>query len=146
MKKKDAEKFRKLLLLERQQILQHLHRLEGDSESELDQTGGDSIDLASMEINQNTIHKMGSREKKLLSKIELALGKMDAGDFGSCEQCGEEIAVGRLEARPVTQFCIDCKTEQELNERRYGEADEDADEDEAWTNGSGGESFDESAS
>ena len=145
MKKKDAEKFRKLLLLERQQIMQHLHRLEGDSESELDQTGGDSIDLAAMEINQNAIHKMGSREKKLLQKIELALAKVDAGEFGVCEQCGEDIALGRLEARPVTQYCIDCKTEQELNERRYGEADEESEEEESWTSG-GGESFDDSAS
>jgi len=121
MKKRDLEKFKKRLLLERQSILQHLTSLEGESENELTQGGGDPVDLAAIEITQTAIQKLGNREKKLLKKIDHALEKFDLGEFGVCEKCGEDISPARLEARPVTQYCIDCKTELEQTERRYGE-------------------------
>lgn len=135
MRKRELEKFKKILLLERQGIMRHLSSLEGESEAEIAQSGGDSVDLASVEINQAAIQKLGNREKKLLSKIDYALQKIESGEYGTCEECGEKIASARLEARPVAQFCIDCKTEMEQNERRYsddkeadGEYSEDFDE------------------
>ena len=130
MKKKDLEKFKKLLLLERQSIMGHLSDLEGSSVSELSQTNtSDPVDFASFEINQAEIQKLGNREKKLLNKITYALGKIDSGEYGTCENCGEQIAIARLEARPVAQFCIDCKTEMEQNERRYSDNHEEDEED-----------------
>ena len=134
MKKKDLDKFKALLLAERANIMDHLVELEGASESELDQGGGDSVDLAAMEITQSSIQKLGNREKRLMDKIDKALGKIEAGDYGVCENCGEDISQGRLEARPVAQLCIDCKTEQEQNERRYGEHDGE-EEDDSWEGG-----------
>lgn len=128
MKKKELDEFKKLLILERQSVIQHLTQLKGDSDSELAQGIGDSVDLASAEVTQAALQKLGSREKKLLSKIDHALKKFEDGEFGICESCGEPIAPARLRARPVAQFCIDCKTEQEQNERRYGSGDEDEDE------------------
>ena len=130
MRKRELDKFRKLLLLERQGILQHLTELEGASETQLSQGGGDSVDLASLEITQAAIQKLGNREKNLLKKIEYSLEKIESGDYGTCERCGEKIAPARLEARPVAQFCIDCKTELESNERRY--SDQDDAEEEGW--------------
>lgn len=142
MKKKDLDKFKALLLEERANILNHLVELEGVSESELDQGGGDSVDLAAMEITQSSIQKLGNREKKLMDKIDKALAKIEAGDYGVCENCGEDISHGRLEARPVAQLCIDCKTEQEQNERRYGE--HEGEEEDDWDGGgSSTESFDD---
>lgn len=130
MKKRDLDKFKKLLLAERDGIVQHLLELEGASETQLSQGGGDSVDIASLEISQAAIQKLGNREKKLLTKIDYALKKIDDGDYGVCEKCGEDISHGRLEARPVTQYCIDCKTELESNERRYSDSDED--DDDSW--------------
>ena len=131
MRKRELDKFKRLLLLEKQSIVQHLVSLEGASESELSQSAtGDPVDLASVEINQASIQKLGNREKKLLNKIEYAIQKIESGDYGICENCGEPISVARLEARPVAQFCIDCKTEMEQNERRY--SDETDREDEDW--------------
>lgn len=124
MRKRDLEKFKKLLLLEKQNILQHLEQLEGDSEAELENSGGDSVDLASIEITQASIQKLGNREKKLLKKVEHALQKFEDGEYGDCELCGEQISPARLEARPVAQYCIDCKTELEQNERRYSDQEE----------------------
>ncbi|MBP9839101.1 MAG: TraR/DksA family transcriptional regulator [Proteobacteria bacterium] len=146
MKKKELDKFKNMLVLEKQSILQHLVELEGASETELSQSGGDSVDLASLEITQLSIQKLGNREKKLLDKIDHALAKFESGEFGVCERCGEDISPARLEARPVAQFCIDCKTELEQNERRYSEGEEDG-EDEAWNEigGGGGDSFEDAS-
>lgn len=43
-----------------------------------------------------------------LAEIEAALVRLDAGDYGTCERCGEPIGEGRLEARPVARLCIAC--------------------------------------
>ena len=140
MKKRELEKFRKLLLVEREVIVKHLVDLEGASMTQLTQGGGDSVDLASLEISQSSIQKLGNREKKLLTKIDYAIQKINDGDYGTCERCGEEINPLRLEARPVTQYCIDCKTELETNERRYSDSEDE--EDESWGEG---EKFDDSS-
>ncbi len=139
MKKKDLDKFRLILLKERDKITQHLNDLEGASVDELAQSGGDSVDLAAQEITQLAIQKLGNREKKLLEKIALSLEKIESGEYGICERCGEDIAHGRLEARPVTQYCIDCKTELEQNEKRYSEGVEDEDGESSWE----GETYDD---
>lgn len=127
MRKRELEKFKKLLVLERQSILNHLNRLEGDSQSQLSQSGGDSVDLAALEINQAAIQKLGNREKKLLNKIEICLKKIEEGEYGVCENCGEKISAARLEARLVAEYCIDCKTELEQNERRFSDGGEESD-------------------
>ena len=61
---------------------------------------------------------LGDLAKGLLAKIEQALEKIEANEYGLCESCGEEIGLKRLEARPVAELCIDCKSEQEKLERR----------------------------
>jgi len=119
MKKKDLEKFKKLLEEEKKKILRHLSDLSSSSGEDLDLSTGDAVDIASLEINQANLVKIGKREKYLLKKIENALEKIEDGSYGECESCGEDISVARLEARPVAQLCIDCKTDQENMERRF---------------------------
>ena len=55
-----------------------------------------------------------------LSHIDEALGQLDAGEYGLCVKCDEEISMKRLEARPVTTLCIRCKEEQEQKEKSFG--------------------------
>ncbi len=74
-------------------------------------------DQASAEIDRNFMLKLKGRERKLLAKIDEAIEKIDNGTYGICEMCGEEINLRRLEARPVTTMCIECKTEQEEEEK-----------------------------
>ena len=74
-------------------------------------------DQASAEIDRNFMLKLKGRERKLLKKIDDAIEKIDNGTYGICESCGEEINIRRLEARPVTTMCIECKTEQEEEEK-----------------------------
>lgn len=81
----------------------------------------DPIDRASQEEGFNLELRTRDRERKLLKKIEQALDMIDKGDYGFCEDCGAEIGIRRLEARPTAVKCIDCKTFEEIKERQIGE-------------------------
>lgn len=129
MKKKELDTLKAMLDEEKQKILRHLEDLTDSSEEGLQDSSGDEVDIASMEISQASLQKIGKRETYLLKKIDLALKKMEDGTYGECEECGEQISVPRLMARPVAQLCIDCKTEQESLERRYNKREEEEDED-----------------
>lgn len=74
-------------------------------------------DQASAEIDRNFMLRLKGRERQLLKKIDEAIEKIDSGTYGICDVCGEEINIKRLEARPVTTMCIECKTEQEEEEK-----------------------------
>jgi len=74
-------------------------------------------DQATAETDRSFMLRLRGREQKLLKKIEEAIDRIDKGEYGICEVCGEEIGIERLEARPVTTMCIACKTEQEEEEK-----------------------------
>lgn len=77
----------------------------------------DPTDRAAAESDRSFELRIRDRERKLLAKIKAALERIDGGTYGYCDECGDEIGGKRLEARPVTTFCIDCKTKQEDHER-----------------------------
>jgi DnaK suppressor protein len=77
----------------------------------------DVSDQASAEVDQNFSMRIRDRERKLLKKIDEALDRMNNATYGICERCGGAIPYKRLKARPVTTFCIECKTAQEQEER-----------------------------
>lgn len=79
----------------------------------------DPADRASVESEQFFALRLRDRERKLRKKILEALERIDNGTFGICEECGEEIGVARLKARPVTTLCIECKSRQEEEEKLY---------------------------
>jgi DnaK suppressor protein len=74
-------------------------------------------DQATAEIDRNFMLRLKGRERKLLKKIEEAMERIQQGVFGICDKCGLEINIKRLEARPVTTMCIECKTLQEEEEK-----------------------------
>ncbi|MDJ0784585.1 MAG: TraR/DksA C4-type zinc finger protein [Desulfosarcinaceae bacterium] len=80
----------------------------------------DLIDRASQESMLSQVTRLRSRESNLMEKIIRALEAIEDGEYGICDACGEDIAVKRLLARPVTTLCIHCKQEMEENERRIG--------------------------
>jgi DnaK suppressor protein len=77
----------------------------------------DPTDRASLESDRNFELRIRDRERKLINKIREAIERLDEGEYGICESCGEEIGEARLRARPVTTLCIECKTEQERQEK-----------------------------
>jgi DnaK suppressor protein len=120
VRKRDLEKFRKILLEQRDQLVGNAKRaISGDIHLDPDDFP-DEMDAASSEINLAFTGRLRERERHLLAKIEQALEKIESNTFGLCENCGEEIGIKRLDARPVAELCIDCKSEQERLERRMG--------------------------
>ncbi|HZS12483.1 MAG TPA: RNA polymerase-binding protein DksA [Nitrospirales bacterium] len=77
----------------------------------------DVTDQASAEVDSNFELRLKEREQKLLKKIDEALDRISSNTYGTCERCGEEIPHKRLKARPVTTLCIECKTQQEAEEK-----------------------------
>lgn len=71
------------------------------------------LDRASANADQSLKLKIRSRESRLIKKLKQALERIEYGEYGFCEECGEEISIKRLEARPVTTKCIDCKENEE---------------------------------
>ena len=120
MRKRDLEKFRRLLNAQREQLIGNARKaVTGDIHLDPDDFP-DEIDTASSEVNLAFLGRLRERERGLLAKIEEALAKIDRGVYGLCQNCGEEIGMKRLEARPVAELCIDCKGEQEKIERNLG--------------------------
>jgi len=118
--KEQLDYFRKLLN-------HQLKELEGKIGGVVDELSEDSkvmpdiSDRATKEADLNFGLRVQDREQKLIEKIKQALKRIDDGSFGICESCGEMIDIKRLKARPVTTLCIDCKLEQEKDERSRGE-------------------------
>lgn len=80
----------------------------------------DPLDRASQEEDFRLELRTRDRERKLLKKIEEALELIARDEYGFCEDCGSEIGIRRLEARPTAVKCIDCKTFQEIREKQVG--------------------------
>jgi DnaK suppressor protein len=81
----------------------------------------DEVDQASSEYMQAFSFRLRGRERFLIQKIDLALRKIDDAKFGLCEECEEPISLKRLQARPETPLCIQCKEAQEKEESVYAD-------------------------
>ena len=119
--KKELKKFQELLEEKRKAVLDRARQMLSVENMALDTNDlPDEMDLASSEYLQSFEFRLRGREKSLLSKLDLALKKIDDGTFGICEICEEPIGKKRLEARPETSLCIKCKEDQEREERTMG--------------------------
>ncbi len=76
----------------------------------------DEADLASSDVELSMQARFKNKNNMFLRKIDEALNRMDDGNYGCCDSCGANIGFKRLECRPVTDMCIDCKEEQEKSE------------------------------
>lgn len=121
LNKKELKKFQELLEEKRKAVLERARQMLSVENMALDTNDlPDEMDLASSEYLQSFEFRLRGREKSLLSKLDLALKKIEEGTFGICEICEEPIGKKRLEARPETTLCIKCKEDQEREERTMG--------------------------
>ena len=99
-----------------------LKGLQSDFSSKIQNLGpsllADINDQATLESERSFELRIKDRERKLIGKVQEALKKIGDGSYGICESCGEPISVKRLQARPVTSYCINCKAEMEAEEKR----------------------------
>ena len=117
MRERELKHFQGLLQEKLDELLKEADRTV-DGMGENREQFPDPTDRASLEGNRNLTLRIRDRERKLISKIDEAIGRIDDGSYGKCEECGSDIGIERLRARPVTTLCIDCKSLQEAQERR----------------------------
>ena len=78
----------------------------------------DPADRATQEEEFSLELRTRDRERKLIKKIDKTLVRVEEDDYGFCDQCGIDIGIRRLEARPTADLCVDCKTLDEIKERQ----------------------------
>jgi DnaK suppressor protein len=114
----ELEEFRHLLNEQLQSLVGESKDLVSGMHEAAKDTFADPTDRALLESNRNFNLRISDRERKLITKVQEAIRRVDDGTFGTCEECGDDIGAARLRARPVTTLCIDCKEDQERKEKR----------------------------
>jgi len=113
----DLEFFKGLLIQQLDDLLNQAKKTVGA----LMQDGAlspDPLDRASEAMGRDFTLRIRDREYRLIQKIKTTLEKIQDGTFGICENCEEDISFARLKARPVTSYCIHCKSKMEAMEKR----------------------------
>jgi len=116
---RQKEQFQKLLSQTLDELLTETNKTSSGMNDFRDQPP-DPLDRAVTEFDTSFAFRLREREGNLIRKIQDALSRLEDGTFGICEECGEEISRGRLQARPITTLCIKCKDKQEADEKIRG--------------------------
>jgi DnaK suppressor protein len=117
MRKRDKDRFRALLLDIRKNVLREIRQdVQEGREGEAGE-GRDTYDIASDERDREINLLLGDRDRRKLQLIDDALHRVDSDEYGICEECGGEIAHGRLEAMPFSRLCVTCQSEFEQAQR-----------------------------
>jgi DnaK suppressor protein len=115
LREKKLQEIKKILIAQKTALLD-------EAEEALNALPGQTVfpdlgDQATAETERSFMLRLRGRERRLLKKIENAIERIEQGIFGICEKCGSEIDIRRIEARPVTTLCIECKIQQEEEEK-----------------------------
>ncbi|MDQ7006905.1 MAG: TraR/DksA family transcriptional regulator [Acidobacteriota bacterium] len=115
MRKRELDRYRKLLEERRAEVVDKAARIAGEGRSTVIQGGEDYVDDAVTNYTREFLLSLSSLEQKRLAMIEDALERIEDGSYGECEMCGEKIGSARLKAVPWAEYCIRCqeKVEQE---------------------------------
>jgi DnaK suppressor protein len=141
-KKQKWKEIRDILLQMKEDTLREISKsLKSGTETTLiGEPSGDIYDQASSERDRELGLLLGDREREKVHAIDEALLRIDENEYGICEECEEEIPLGRLKAMPFTRHCVKCKSDLEKlqaqtkrfeEERAYREIPLGAEEEEA---------------
>jgi DnaK suppressor protein len=125
MTKQQLARYKKIILEKRAELLRELeHRKESGLNSSVKDVSGDHSAYAFHMADQGTDtmereqqYMFASREGNYLYHLDLALERIEKGDFGICISCHKEINPERLEAVPVARMCIECKSREEMTKK-----------------------------
>ena len=116
----DTDRFRGLLLEERQRVQAAIDNLHEENPGTIsDETGEDAMydnhlaDTATVTFDRELDYTLEENSEHVLAEIDAALKRIEDGTYGQCTNCGKEIAPERLEARPWATLCIDCQRQRE---------------------------------
>jgi RNA polymerase-binding protein DksA len=115
----DTESFRERLLEERARASAAIDNLHADHPGSIEDESGDASvdthlgDVATVTFDRELDYTLEDSEEAKLAAIDSALARIEEGTFGTCQNCGQQIALERLEALPYAELCIDCKRRSE---------------------------------
>jgi DnaK suppressor protein len=115
------EYFRQKLLTWREELIEESRETISHLQQEVRDVG-DEAERATRETENSLELRTRDRYRKLIRKIDKALNRIEEGDYGYCEETGEEIGLDRLEARPIATLCLDAQERWELRQRQMGES------------------------
>ena len=117
------EHFRNILAAWKAELMQEVDRTVHHMQDEASNFP-DPNDRATQESEFGLELRTRDRERKLLKKISQAIVRVDEGDYGYCEETGDEIGLKRLEARPVATLSVEAQERREVTERQYSDQDD----------------------
>jgi len=116
----DTSRFREALLEERGRVMAAIQNLHDDHPGSIsDETGEDAVfdnhlaDTATETYDRELDYTLEENSGHVMSEIEAALQRIEAGTYGICTNCGKQIPEERLEALPWATLCIDCQRQRE---------------------------------
>ncbi len=109
MNKKFLDSMKKQLLMEKENICNQASKIQSDVDLD-----GDEVDEIQGKLLINISNQLVQRNEEKLTKIEDALKKINDGNYGSCEDCGEDISEKRLLNNPHFLICISCAEDKEM--------------------------------
>ena len=101
------------LRAEREKLIHQLHQLGADENGDLtgDVDYGDAFaDAAAATAERTEVIGLVDTLKQLLDDVDAALGRIGEGKYGVCAECGKTIGAARMEFRPTSRLCVDCKS------------------------------------
>lgn len=113
MDPKELKKFKEQLIHLREELLSLVRKTTENEKEYPSSEVGDSIDQAADSSARELLFELNHTERQKLEDIDRALQKIEQGNFGICEKCGNKISKERLEAVPYAHFCVKCKARME---------------------------------
>jgi len=120
MNERHREYFRQKLLNWRVELVEESKQTIDNLREEVRDVG-DEAERATRETENSLELRTRDRYRKLISKIDKALKRIEDGEYGYCEETGEEIGIERLEARPIATLCLDAQERWEHRQRQMGD-------------------------
>ena len=121
-----AEEMRAVLLKLKEEAFEEIGKsLRSGSDMPTDEPSGDIYDQASNERDRELLLLLGDREREKIRNIDEALARLDDGEYGICEDCEEEIPIGRLKVMPFARLCVKCKADLEKLQAQTKRFEED---------------------
>jgi DnaK suppressor protein len=115
-----------ILLQMKDETLNEINKaIKSGSDTPTGEPSGDIYDQASSERDRELDLLLGDRDREKLRNIDEALLKIHEGEYGICEECEEEIPVGRLRIVPFARYCVKCKADIEKQQAQTKRFEED---------------------
>lgn len=121
MNPEQLEYFRQKLTVWRDELVEESRETISNLQTEVRDVG-DEAERATRETENSLELRTRDRYRKLINKINKTLARLDEGDYGYCEETGEEIGLKRLEARPIATLCLDAQERWEIRQKQMGDS------------------------